>query len=306
MTCHDVIWIALCIHDCLKHIDSKALEIHIEPLHNLSSPLLSFLSFLSPHYFLLSNDMIFQWLSQYEGLSLTSRGQHSALPHLRIPSCLFDVTTKAPDERNGDTTVAPCENAMNDVSFRNNSSVKGAYAEKQLSAESYVRYLKMYARRYGLERHMKLGCSVVKVVQSRFFTAEGDVESQCVSGEDSHSSSSSYIHADDDSNGYYLGNPRKGNSNITISSLSSTGGKDRGRYRGRDSGLVWEVHYTYSNPSGARVAAVTHCRCVVVASGKAQLPATDPYLTDILKGYTGHTVNAKDVKDLKGVVFKLK
>lgn len=199
---------------------------------------------------------------------------------------------------------------MNDDSLRNNSNVKGAHAEKQLSAESYVRYLKMYARRYGLECHMKLGCSVVKVVQSGVLTAEGDLERQCISGGDGHSSSSSSsspcIHADDDSNGYSLGNARKGNSNITNSSLSSAGGKDRGRDRGRGSGLGWEVHYTYSTPSGARVAAVTHCRCAVVASGKAQLPATDPHLTDILKGYTGYTVNAKDVKDLKGLILKLK
>ena len=203
---------------------------------------------------------------------------------------------------------------MNDDSFRNNSSsMKGAYAEKQLSAESYVRYLKMYARRYGLERHMKLGCSVIKVVKSHVLTAEGDVERQCVSGEDSHSSSSSSssscIHADDDSNGHYLKNARNGNINVTTSYLSSTGSKDsnrgRGSDRGRDGGLGWEVHYTYSTPSGAGVVAVTHCRCVVVASGKAQLPATDPHLTDILKGYTGYTVNAKDVKDLKGLIFKL-
>lgn len=228
------------------------------------------------------------------------------MPHLAIPSCLFDVSAKAPDEINWDTTVTRCESAMNDDSFRNNySSVKGAYAEKQLSAESYVRYLKMYARRYGLERHMKLGCSVVKVVQSHVVTEEGDVERQCVSGEDSHSSSSSSsssscIHADDDSNNCYFGNARKVNSNITTSFLSSTGGKDRGRGRERDSGLGWEVHYTYSTPSGARVAAIIHCRCVVVAGGKAQLPATDPHLMESLKGYTGYTVNAKDVKDLKG------
>jgi hypothetical protein len=35
--------------------------------------------------------------------------------------------------------------------------------EKELTAESYVRYLRMYARRFGLDSTMKLGCSVVKV-----------------------------------------------------------------------------------------------------------------------------------------------
>jgi hypothetical protein len=176
-----------------------------------------------------------------------------------------------------------------------------AHAQKQLSAESYVRYLKMYARRYGLERHMQLGCSVVKVIQSDVCLGEGegDVESQCVGSEGSHEKTFTSYPSDVSIDRGYTRNQNKNISPSSSSSTSSTfkGGSERGSERG----LGWEVHYTYSTPSGARGIAVTHCRCVVVACGKAQLPATDPHLMNILKGYTGYTVNAKDVKDLEGM-----
>jgi hypothetical protein len=182
------------------------------------------------------------------------------------------------------------------------SSIKSEHAQKQLSAESYVRYLKMYARRYGLERHMQLGCSVIKVIQSDVCTREreGDVESQYV-GEGSHDKDKTFTSYTGD-NSSDRRNTRNQNRDMPSSpspSSSLKGGSDKGL--DRVSG--WEVHYTYLTPSGARGIAVTHCRCVVVACGKAQLPATDPNLMNILKGYTGYTVNAKDVKDLEGMMF---
>lgn len=270
-----------------------------------------------------------QWLSQYEGLSLTSRGQHSALPHLRIPSCLFDTDTKPQGRRREDIAAKGREDVLNGdensshygnihkipssasaspPSSSASSSMKSghAHAQKQLSAESYVRYLKMYARRYGLERHMQLGCSAVKVIQSDVCIGEGegDVESQCVGSEGSHEKTfTSYTGDESNDRGY----TRNQNRNISPSSSpspssSSSSSLKRGQYRGSDRGSGWEVHYTYSTPSGARGIAVTHCRCVVVACGKAQLPATDPHLMNILKGYTGYTVNAKEVKDLEGMI----
>ena len=259
-----------------------------------------------------------QWLSQYEGLSLTSRGQHSALPHLHIPSCLFDTETKSLGRSNGDMTGKGSEDVL--LNGDNNSSHYGnihkmpsppppsspsmkrehARAQKQLSAESYVRYLKMYARRYGLERHMQLGCSVVKAFQSDVCKGEGggegDVESQYANSEGSHDKAFTSCTADDSND---RGNARNQSRNMPSSSslLPSSTLK-----RGSERGSGWEVHYTYLTPSGVRGIAVTHCKCVVVACGKAQLPTTDPHLMNILKGYTGYIVNAKDVKDLEGMI----
>ena len=270
-----------------------------------------------------------QWLSQYEGLSLTSRGQHSALPHLRIPSCLFDTETKAAGRSKGSGNVLNDDNSSSHYgnihktpssapSSSSSSSTKSdhAHAQKQLSAESYVRYLKMYARRYGLERHMQLGCSVVKVIQSDVCQGEGegDVESQCVGSEGCHEKTFTSFTGDNSNDKGYTRNqnrnmpssPSSSSSSSTLKRGSEKGlerGIERWSERGSERGLGWEVHYTYLTPTGARGIAVTHCRCVVVACGKAQLPATDPHLMNILKGFTGYTVNAKDVKDLEGMIW---
>lgn len=199
-------------------------------------------------------------------MTLTSRGQHSALPHLKIPDCLFD--TKIPPERDG-TQISRnlnSTNTKNHILFPNenenyhsskgnekqNYNSKNKRSEKELSAESYVRYLRMYARRFGLDSTMRLGCSVVKVSR---------LPATSVCGE-------------------------------------SAGGVSTVGYPPRDD--MWEVQYSFTDINGERKLAVLYSKCVVVACGKAQIPISDHNLTEALKGFSGQTVYAKDVKDIEG------
>jgi hypothetical protein len=198
-------------------------------------------------------------------LTLTSRGQHSALPHLRIPDCLFD--TKSTPSRTGTQTSSrpinsgdvenhctPLKNEYEDTSLKNVVEGKNK-AEKELTAESYVRYLRMYARRFGLDSTMRLGCSVVKV---------------------SHLSTPNVV----------CGEEGEG-----------VGGTKGGFPPSSD---LWEIQYSYISNNGARELAVLYSKCVVVACGKAQIPIIDEGLIDALKGFSGQTVYAKDVKDIEG------
>jgi hypothetical protein len=200
-------------------------------------------------------------------LTLTSRGQHSALPHLKIPDCLFD--TKSTPSRTGTRTFSrplnsknrdvenhhtPLQNENEDTSLKNVNEGNNK-AEKELTAESYVRYLRMYARRFGLDSTMRLGCSVVKV---------------------SHLSTPNVVCGEE---GEGVGGSKGG-----IPPLSD----------------LWEIQYSYISNNGARELAVLYSKCVVVACGKAQIPIIDEGLTDALNGFSGQTVYAKDVKDIEG------
>ena len=202
-------------------------------------------------------------------MTLTSRGQHSALPYLRIPDCLFD--TKTTPSRTGTRTSSGLLNSKNtdlknQVPLQNKSDIVSwgkaneglNKTEKELTAESYVRYLRMYARRFGLDSAMKLGCSVVKVSR---MSAQRAV---CGKGEG--------------------------------------GGEDVGGNKGGTPPLtdLWEIQYSYINNTGIRELAVLYSKYVVVACGKAQIPITDKGLTKALEGFSGQTVYAKDVKDIEG------
>ena len=202
-------------------------------------------------------------------MTLTSRGQHSALPYLRIPDCLFD--TKTTPSRTGTRTSSGLLNSKNtdlknQVPLQYKSDIVSwgkaneglNKAEKELTAESYVRYLRMYARRFGLDSAMKLGCSVVKVSR---MSAQKAV---CGKGEG--------------------------------------GGEDVGGNKGGTPPLtdLWEIQYSYINDTGIRELAVLYSKYVVVACGKAQIPITDKGLTKALEGFSGQTVYAKDVKDIEG------
>jgi hypothetical protein len=208
-------------------------------------------------------------------LTLTSRGQHSALPYLRIPDCLFD--TKTTPSRTGTRTSSGLLNSKNtdltkQIPLQNNSDIISwgkaneglKKAEKELTAESYVRYLRMYARRFGLDSAMKLGCSVVKVSR---LSAQKAV---CDKGE------------------------------------GQGGGEGEGGDVGGNKGVtppltdLWEIQYSYINNTGIRELAVIYSKFVVVACGKAQIPITDKGLTKALEGFSGQTVYAKDVKDIEG------
>lgn len=202
-------------------------------------------------------------------MTLTSRGQHSALPYLRIPDCLFD--TKTTPSRTGTRTDSGLLNSKNtdlkkQIPLQNKSDIVSwgkaneglKKAEKELTAESYVRYLRMYARRFGLDSAMKLGCSVVKV--SRVSAQKA------------------------------------------VSGKGEGGGEDVGGNKGGTPPLtdLWEIQYSYINNTGIRELAVLYSKYVVVACGKAQIPITDKGLTKALEGFSGQTVYAKDVKDIEG------
>ena len=202
-------------------------------------------------------------------MTLTSRGQHSALPYLRIPDCLFD--TKTTPSRTGTRTSSGLLNSKNtdlknQVPLQNKSDIVSwgkaneelKKAEKELTAESYVRYLRMYARRFGLDSAMKLGCSVVKVSPMSAQRA--------------------------------------------VCGKSEGGGEDVGGNKGGTPPLtdLWEIQYSYINNTGIRELAVFYSKYVVVACGKAQIPITDKGLTKALEGFSGQTVYAKDVKDIEG------
>ena len=131
----------------------------------LFSLLLSFSPLFFP-FLLFSSLLHHQWLSQYQGLTLTSRGQHSALPNLKIPICLFDTNTNIKNTNLDNWKNDRKDSSNNEVRNENENSNKNENknefkGEGYLSAESYVRYLGLYARRFCLESYMKLGYTVV-------------------------------------------------------------------------------------------------------------------------------------------------
>ena len=234
--------------------------------------------------------MIFvaKWLTQYQGLSLTSRGQHSALPHLKIPKCLFDVQNNDPTKKDHDLPRnQPSDIKINNYSDNNPKDRNGngdgkTSGDGELTAESYVRYLKLYARRYGLESSMNLGCSVVKV---------------CRAGKGMSHSMSSQRHGGDIGVGVNDGGV--GYTNTYHNDTAHT------THTSELEGEGWEVHVVENNSISGEIKYVINSRCVVVACGKSQVPSIDPLLSAALKGYTGHIVNAKDVKDIAGGVLLL-
>ena len=217
-----------------------------------------------------------QWLSQYQGLTLTSRGQHSALPNLKIPICLFDTKTNIkntnPDNRKNDRKDSSNNEVRNENENSNKNENKNEFkGEGDLSAESYVRYLKLYARRFGLESYMKLGYTVVKV---------------CRAEESLHSTSSQ------------LQGSRTLNSSINTSNESRIESFTEKclllkRYK-------WEVHYKQLYGNNKDQIFVNYCNSVVIACGKAQIPVTDENLLTTLKGFAGQVVDAKEIKNIKG------
>ena len=247
-----------------------------------------------------------QWLSQYQGLSLTSRGQHSALPHLRIPSCLFDTDTNT-SKKNQSTQPYFHQNVYQDSTIEKRK--KNKKGEGILSAESYVRYLKLYARRYGLESSMMLGYSVVKVcrISETLPSTSSLLQGPGTSNFNFDSDRSWIVDSTNesrtaDSKENYLLPIESLNSKLNIDNNNHDDNNDNDNKNKniKKNNFKWEVHYKqlYGDKKGRIF--VSYCNSVVVACGKSQIPVTDENLLNTLKGFSGNIINAKNVKNVQG------
>ena len=176
----------------------------------------------------------------------------------------------------------------------------------------------MYARRFGLQPHMMLGYSVVKVCRrttdstrttdTRTTDKTGTVGTSGAWTTDTRTTDTrtrlttgSMVDKELDSDDVIS------NDNSSSSSSSSDGDD-----------YEWEVHYKKVNSWGntntnddnnynnnnennnENQIFITYCHSVVVACGRAQIPVTDEGLKGALSGFSGPIINAKDVKDIKG------
>ena len=196
------------------------------------------------------------------------------MPFLKIPICLFDTnsnienTNSYSDNKNNSSN--DCSRNESKNGNKNEKKIKG---EGDLSAESYVRYLRLYARRFGLDSCMKLGCSVVKV---------------CRAGESLHSPSSQ------------LQGSRTSNSSVTKSNESKIEDFSDNSLALKKCKYKWEVHYKQLYGNNKNQIFVNYCNSVVIACGKSQMPVTDENLLHTLKGFSGKVLDAKEIKNIKG------